>query len=121
MKHDTLGDCGDHTEIWGSERSRTDAALEVQHQMQDLRMERYVSAVVGRRIRAGLAGGVPWAIITRGACSRIDDADIRAPRRAAPGMRPSQHLVAARQCCRRLTLMLYVAYSRYDGRRSAQD
>ena len=39
--HDTLGDFGNHAEIMGDQDNRrTEAALEVQHQLQDLRLDR---------------------------------------------------------------------------------
>ena len=41
--HDALGDFSDHTEIMGDQNDRrADAALEVQHQLQDLRLDRDV-------------------------------------------------------------------------------
>ena len=41
--HDALGDFGDDAEIMGDQDDRgTDAALEIQHQLQDLRLDRHV-------------------------------------------------------------------------------
>ena len=41
--HDALGDFGDHAEIVGDQHDRrADAALEVQHQLEDLRLDRDV-------------------------------------------------------------------------------
>ena len=123
--HDALGDFGDHAEIMGDQDDRrTDAALEIQHQLQDLRLDRDVQRrgrLVGdQELRvAGERHGDHHALAhAAGELMRIF---AHAPRRLrdADQSRASRSRVLLRLACRGPDAS--AASRRSGGRRSAPD